>query len=93
MFREGLRITPIRLFDKGRFCKDVAHMIASNTRDPASIIGDIQSQAQATAVCEREILRLVNKYGRDTVETGLGAVQDYVERSARKRIAALPDGE
>ena len=29
MFREGLRITPVRLFDKGRFCRDVAHLIAS----------------------------------------------------------------
>jgi hypothetical protein len=84
---------PVRLFDKRRFCKDVAHLIASNTRDPASIIGDIQARAQATQVCEREILRLVGKYGRDTVETGLAAVQDYVERSARQRIAALPDGE
>jgi len=61
MFREGLRITPVRLFDQGRFCKDVAHLIAANTRDPASIIGDIQAQAEATAVCEREILRLVGK--------------------------------
>lgn len=93
MFREGLRITPVRLFDKGRFCKDVANLIASNTRDPASIIGDIHAQAQATKVCEREILRLVGKYGRETVETGLGAVQDYVERAVRQRLAALPDGE
>ncbi len=93
MFREGLRITPVRLFDKGRFCKDVAHLIASNTRDPVSIIGDIHAQAQATQVCEREILRLVDKYGRDTVTTGLTAVQDYVERAVRQRLAALPDGE
>lgn len=93
MFKEGLRITPVRLFDKGRFCRDVAMLIANNTRDPASIIGDIQAQAEATAVCEREILRLVGKYGRETVETGLGAVQDYVERAMRQRIAALPDGE
>ena len=93
MFREGLRITPVRLFDKGRFCGDVAHLIASNTRDPVSIIGDIQAQAEATQVCEREILRLVGKYGRETVETGLGAVQDYVERAVRLRLAALPDGE
>lgn len=92
MFKEGLRITPVRLFDKGRFCKDVAMLIANNTRDPASIIGDIHAQAEATAVCEREILRLVGKYGRETVETGLGAVQDYVERAMRQRIAALPDG-
>ena len=45
MFREGLRITPVRLFDKGRFCGDVARLLASNTRDPVSIIGDIQAQA------------------------------------------------
>jgi N-methylhydantoinase B len=93
MFREGLRITPVRLFDKGRFCRDVAHLIASNTRDPVSIIGDIHAQAQATQVCEREILRLVDKYGHDTVTTGLSEVQDYVERAMRQRIAALPDGE
>lgn len=93
MFREGLRITPVRLFDKGRFCKDVANLIASNTRDPDSIIGDIHAQAQATEVCEREILRLVGKYGVDTVTLGLSSVQDYVERSMRQRIAALPDGE
>ena len=93
MFREGLRITPVRLFDKGRFCRDVAHLIAANTRDPASIIGDIHAQAQATQVCEREILRLVGKYGRETVKTGLAAVQDYVERAVRQRLAALPDGD
>ncbi|XWN31248.1 MAG: hydantoinase B/oxoprolinase family protein [Devosia sp.] len=93
MFKEAVRITPIRLWREGEFCKDVAHLLANNTRDPGSIIGDIQSQAQATQVCEREILRLVDKYGRDTVMTGLAEVQDYVERSVRQRIAALPDGE
>jgi N-methylhydantoinase B len=93
MFREGLRITPVRLYDKGRFCRDVAHLIASNTRDPVSIIGDMQAQAEATNVSAREILRLVNKYGKDTVVTGMAAVQDYVERACRQRLAALPDGE
>lgn len=93
MFKEGMRITPVRLFDKGRFCEDVARLIASNTRDPASIIGDIHAQAQATQVCEREILRLVVKYGVETIKLGMAAVQDYVERAMRQRIAALPDGE
>jgi N-methylhydantoinase B len=92
MFREGLRITPVRLFDGGRFCRDVAHLIASNTRDPASIIGDMQAQAEATQVAARDVLRLVGKYGKATVVAGMAAVQDYVERSARQRIAALPDG-
>ena len=92
MFREGMRLTPVRLFRAGEFCHDVAGMIAANTRDPASIIGDIHSQASATAVSERELLRLVKKYGRDQVLQGMREVQDYVERAARSRIAALPDG-
>lgn len=92
MFGEAVRITPIRLFLKGKFCSDVANMIAANTRDPASIIGDIHSQAQATQVAERELQRLVAKYGRDQVTQGMDAVQDYVERAVRQRIADLPDG-
>lgn len=92
MFREAVRITPVRLFRAGEFCHDVAGMIAANTRDPASIIGDIHSQAQATQVSEREVLRLVKKYGRDQVLQGMNEVQDYVERAVRQRIAALPDG-
>ncbi|SHM32843.1 N-methylhydantoinase B [Roseovarius litoreus] len=92
MFGEAVRITPVRLFHKGRFCADVANMIAANTRDPASIIGDIHSQAQATQVAERELQRLVAKYGRDQVTQGMGAVQDYVERAVRQRISDLPDG-
>ena len=82
----------MRMFDRGRFCRDVAHLIASNTRDPVSIIGDMQAQAEATMSAAREVLRLVDKYGKDTVLNGMAAVQDYVERAARQRIKALPDG-
>ena len=92
MFREGIRITPIRLWDKGVFRRDVADMIAANTRDPGSIIGDMLSQAEATRVAERELLRLVDKYGKDTIVAGFADVQDYVERAMRTRLAALPDG-
>ena len=92
MFREGIRITPTRLIDEGKWRHDFAGMIAANTRDPESIIGDMNAQAEATRVAEREILRLVEKYGKDTVVTGCKEVQDYVELATRQRIAELPDG-
>ena len=53
----------------------------------------MHAQAEATRACEREILRLVDRYGADTVETAFGEVQNYVERLTRARIAALPDVE
>ena len=92
MFREGIRITPVRIFDGGEFREDLANMVAANTRDPVSIIGDMHAQSEATRIAEREILRLVDKYGKDTVVTGFKEVQDYVERATRQRIAELPDG-
>jgi len=92
MFREGLRITPVRIVDQGVLRMDLANMIAANTRDPKSVIGDMLAQIEATRVAEHEILRLVDKYGKDTVVTGFAEVQDYVEMAARQRIADLPDG-
>lgn len=92
MFREGVRITPVRLWHAGRFCDDVANLIAAQTRDPASIIGDMQSQAEATRVAEREVKRLVEKYGKQAVLEGFADVQNYVERATRKKLGELPRG-
>jgi len=91
-FGEGLRIPPVRLWDRGRYLADVVRCLLSNTRGPHDTEGDLQAQAEATRVCEREILRLVSKYGRETVLTAFAEVQDYVERLTRQRVAELPDG-
>lgn len=92
-FSEGLRITPIRVWSQGTFLHDIAKLLAANTRSPEIIIGDLRAQAEATAVCEREIHRLVEKYGVDTIRTALREVQDYVEDIVTSRVAELPDGE
>ena len=92
-YTEGLRITPVRVWSKGEFLRDVAKLLASNTRSPEIVMGDLKAQAEATAVCEREILRLVDKYSPDTVRTALREVQDYVEDIVSARVAELDDGE
>jgi N-methylhydantoinase B len=91
-FGEGLRIPPIRIWDKGKYLGDIVRMFASNTRAPDMIIGDLQAQAEATRVAEGEILRLVEKYGKPTIMTAFREVQDYVEILTRRRIAEMPDG-
>lgn len=92
-FGEGFRMVPVKLWDRGVFRRDVAELIVANTRSPAANMGDMRAQAEATRVCEREILRLVGKYSKETVVLAFEEVQDYVERLARKRILELPDGE
>ncbi|TQM13744.1 hydantoinase B/oxoprolinase family protein [Pseudonocardia kunmingensis] len=91
-FGEGLRITPVRIWHRGRMLHDVAQLLVSNTRSPYSSMGDLNAQAEATAVCEREVLRLADRYGTDTVVAAMGGVQDYVERIVRHRLTELPRG-
>jgi N-methylhydantoinase B len=89
---EGLRITPIRVYSKGVYLSDVAELIAHNTRAPNDIIGDLQAQSEACRLAEREIQRLCDKYGVETIKKSFKEVQDYVEDMTRQRISELPDG-
>lgn len=91
-FSEGLRITPLRVWRGGELVTDVAKLLVANTRSPQISLGDLHAQAEATGVCERELHRLVDKYGKDDVVEAMREVQDYVERIVRARVAELPDG-
>ena len=91
-FGEGLRIPAIRIWDGGHYRQDVVNLITSNTRAPGDVEGDLHAQAEATKVAEREILRLVERYGKDTMLAAFAEVQDYVERLTRRRVSELPDG-
>ncbi|MGR8918821.1 MAG: hydantoinase B/oxoprolinase family protein [Gammaproteobacteria bacterium] len=92
MFKEGIRVPPVKIWRRGEHCLDVCRLVAKNTRDPEAIIGDMDAQTQATRIAEREVLRLCEKYGVDTITTAFAEVQDYVERAVRLRLAELPDG-
>ncbi len=92
MFKEGIRIPPVKIWRRGEHCRDVAKLIAKNTRDPDAIIGDMDAQTQACKLAERELIRLADKYGIVTIRNAFAEVQDYVERAVRKRLRELPDG-
>src|SRR5699024_10022027 len=48
---------------------------------------------EATAVCEREVLRLVDRYSKDTVVEAMQETQDYVCRTVLASLGDLPRGE
>lgn len=91
-YGEGVRIPPVRVWSKGEYLQDVANLLISNMRVPEERLGDLRSQAEATKVGEAELLRLIEKYGVDTVLTAFDEVQDYVERLTRAKIRELPNG-
>ena len=91
-FGEGLRISPVRIWSRGEFLGDVAKLIVGNTRAPDDNMSDLNAQAEATRVCEREILRLVGRYGKEVVTLAFSEVIAHVAALFRARIAELEDG-
>ena len=79
MFREGIRITPVRIIDQGVLREDGANMIAGNTRDPKSVIGDMRAQTEAT--------RALAYY----VAAALDAAKRHENEGIRKESQALVD--
>jgi len=91
-YGEGLRITPLKIWDRGEFRDDVANMLVANMRVPEDRLGDLRAQAEATRVGELRLLELCDKYGVDTVLAAFDECQDYVERIVRARLRELPQG-
>lgn len=91
-YAEGLRIPPVKIWERGNYRRDVADLIVNNMRVPQERLGDLRAQAEATIVGERYLISLIEKYGKDTVLQAFKETQDYVERITRKKVEQMPDG-
>jgi N-methylhydantoinase B len=93
IFQEGLRIPPLKLYQRGRPNETLLSMIRKNVRVPDLVIGDLEAQYATCNIGEREFLHLVERYGRETLGRYFDDLIDYGERLTRKAISAWPDGE
>jgi N-methylhydantoinase B len=89
---EGIIIPPTKIFDGGVERTDVYDLILSNVRWPEGVKIDNYALMAALSVCERRVIALLDKYGRDTVMDCVEEMLDRMETSAREVIAATPDG-
>jgi N-methylhydantoinase B len=92
IWQEGLRITPLRLYEAGEVREDVLHLIATNLRHPRDFRGDLAAMIGSARVGERRLLALLEEYGVETTLAGVEAVLDGAERQTRACIATWKDG-
>ncbi len=92
IWQEGLRITPLRLYEGGVVRDDVLKMIATNVRHPRDFQGDLAAMIGSARVGERRLLALLDEYGAPTVGPAIDAILDGAERQARACIATWKDG-
>jgi len=92
IYQEGLRIPPIKLFDRGKVNSAVWRIITKNVRVPDKVLGDILSQVSALRQGEKDYLRLIEDYGPEPLKGYMTDIIDHTERLTRAEIEALPDG-
>lgn len=91
VWQEGLRIPPVKIYEKGQFRKDVWNLIFSNIR--YSIVEeDIRAEIGGGVVGERGILSLLNRYGREVFESHTEYLFNSTEKMMRGEIEMIPDG-
>ncbi|HEY2616577.1 MAG TPA: hydantoinase B/oxoprolinase family protein [Acetobacteraceae bacterium] len=93
IYAEGLRIPPLKLYERGTPNATLFRMIDRNVRVPGRVLGDIRSQLAACEIAARGMTDLVARYGADDVVSLMNATMDYSERLTRHCLSELPDGE
>lgn len=92
IFAEGLRIPPLKLYERGVENATLFAMIRQNVRVPDRVFGDLRAQLAACAIAERGMLELAAQHGTALPDM-MQAVTDHSERLTRACLAELPDGE
>lgn len=92
IWQEGLRLPPIKIYDRGKPREDIIKMLQVNNRCP-TFMGDLQAMIGSNKVGERRIKELLDKYGREVVKNCLDYILDYAEKRFRSEIHNWPEGE
>ena len=92
IYQEGLRIPPIKLYERGEPNRAVMALIENNMRLPEHRIGDLKAMIGACSIAEQQLRGLFDKYSLATVLDCVALNLDRCEARMRERIAELPDG-
>ncbi len=89
---EGLNIPAIKIIEKGQLREDILELILANNRLPEMMKREIASMMGSTAVAERRMVELLEKYGKETVLSSVEEMINRTENAVRAEIAKWPEG-
>ncbi len=92
IYQEGLRIPPLKLYERGERNEALFALIESNVRVPVKVFGDLRAQLAACHIAEQAIHELAARYGEVKLAQYMTELVDYAERMTRAAISDLPDG-
>jgi N-methylhydantoinase B len=92
IYQEGIRITPLRVYDKGAPREDLLRMIATNVRHSRDFRGDLAAMIGSAKLCEKRLVEFLGELGSATLLPAIEAMLDGAERQARAIVTQWKDG-
>src|SRR5262249_9143650 len=80
---EGLRIPPVKIFERGKANETALAIILNNTRTPQMNHSDLMAIVAACRAAEARVLDLCGRFGRDTY---MAACDELLERTKQGMI-------
>ncbi|MFH1090074.1 MAG: hydantoinase B/oxoprolinase family protein [Pseudomonadota bacterium] len=93
VYEEGALIFPcVRVQRDYKDVKDIINMCRLRIRVPDVWYGDYLAQIGAARICERELIQLIKKYGRDTIKAFCEQYHEYGRQRMIEEIRKFPAG-
>ena len=92
IYSEGVRYSPIKVVENYKIRKDTFTLILSNMRHAYKQRGDLLAMIGSNKMGEQGILKIMERYGVETIRNFFEDAYDYAERLLRLEIEKLPDG-
>ena len=92
IFQEGIRIPPLKLYDRGVPRNDLLQMLSANVRQSENFLGDLNAQIGSVMLAAQRIQSLLADYGPDRLMAVVAEILSATERQVRQFISGWPDG-
>lgn len=92
IFQEGLRIPPVKLFERGVMNRSVLSLILRNIRVPHESRGDLMAMVNALDVGDTRLREVVRRFGRETIEACIAILEERSEAQMRESIRKIRPG-
>ena len=94
IFEEGVRMPPVKLYDRGKLNEEVLAMFCHNSRTPRETRADIMAISAGTATGAQRVKDICDRFGKDTYLEACDALLDRTRNSVIQLIREnVPQGE
>ena len=93
ILKEGLRVPPVRVVERGVIRDDVLRLILANVRVPSDRNGDFQAALSGHARATQRVSELCKRYTSHTVKQVMADTLAYSQRLVEAKLRMLPDAD